>query len=392
MIDRLRELVAHLIWPDARPHRGARTVVCHEWLAVIGGSDKVAAELAAIADAEVVYTFALDDACVEALGIEAPVVTWRCGRWAARSRRFALMLPIMPLVWRALDLARTELVVTSSHACVNAVRSPDARRLSYCHTPMRYAWDWRLERERLPAALRPLMPAGAVVLRWLDRRWSRSVDAYLANSTFVAARIASAYGREDATVIPPPIDVEGPGGFPESGDVLSGAYVITAGRWVPYKRFDLAIEAAELAGRDLVVAGGGPDASRLRSLAGPTVRFVEDPDDQTLRALLARADAFLFCGVEDFGMLPVEAQAAGTPVVARDEGGALDSVIDGETGLLVSGDDPQRWACRIADLDLRRFDPDRIRAHAAAFGADVFRRRVLDALAALRDSPPPVQG
>ncbi|TDT15616.1 glycosyltransferase involved in cell wall biosynthesis [Ilumatobacter fluminis] len=353
-------------------------MVCHEWLAVLGGSDKVAAELAGVAEADVVYTFAVDAGCVDELGFDAPVVTWRLGRWAGRSRRFTLLLPIMPIVWWALDLGHADLVVTSSHSCVNSIRTPAARRVSYCHTPMRYAWDWRLERERMPRPLRPLMPIGAAAFRRLDRRWSSRVDTYIANSSFVAGRIAAAYGRADAVVIPPPIDVAAPepGRVVDADVVPDVRYFVTAGRWVPYKRFDLAIEAAVLAERTLVVAGGGPDAARLRLAAGPTVRFVDEPDDSTLWALLGAADAFLFCGVEDFGMLPVEAQATGTPVVARDEGGALDSVIDGESGTLVHGDDPLRWAEVLRAFDPDRFDAERIRAHAASFGSDVFRRRV----------------
>jgi glycosyltransferase involved in cell wall biosynthesis len=369
--------VRRFVWPDARPE--SERVVCHEWFAVLGGSDKVAAELVRITDADVVYTFALADDCLDALDIDRPVVTWRYGRWAGRSRRFVALLPIMPLVWRALDVAGAELTVTSSHACVNAVRG-GGRRVSYCHTPMRYAWEWRLEVGRLPSWARPLLPPVAAVFRRLDRGWSSHVHTYVANSNTVADRIRRAYGRE-SIVVPPPIDVERfaptePG--VEAAEV--GGPFVTAGRFVAYKRFDLAIEAANIAGMDLVVAGDGPELDRLVALAGPTVRLVVAPTDDQLRDLLGRARAFVFPGVEDFGMLPVEAQACGTPVIARRAGGALDSVVDGVTGCFVDTDDPRDWARALTEFDPGRFVADEIRSHAESFSTERFRHRVADVL------------
>lgn len=352
--------------------------MCQEWFATVGGSDKVAAELAEIARVDVIYTFAIDDSCVEALGIQVPVVTWRLGRWAGRSRRFTLLLPVMPLVWWALDLSAADRVVTSAHSCVNAIRTPHAWRLSYCHTPMRYAWAWGLETERLPAVLRPLFPAGAAILRRADRRWSRRVDRYVANSHFVAGRIRAAYGAE-ASVVAPPVDVDR-FTVPATTPADDAAFV-TAGRWVAYKRFDLAIAAAEAAGVDLVVAGGGPAAAKLRSMAGPRIRFVENPTDDELARLLAGARAFVMCAVEDFGILPVEALACGTPVIARNEGGALDYVVDGVTGQLVAGDSVDAWAAALARFDRGAHDPATIHQHAQQFSRERFRRRVSNLLA-----------
>lgn len=372
-----RRLVSGWVWPDARPFRSARTVVLHEWLAVTGGSDKVADRLARLADADVVFTFALDEVCVADVGFDRPIVTWRFGRWAARSRRFTYLLPVMPFVWWALDLPSARTVVTSSHACVNAARRTSARRLSYCHTPMRYAWEWRLEQERAPRALRPVLAPFAAVLRRLDRRWSRNVDVYLANSSTVAERIEHAY-RRVAEVVPPPVDVER---FPlQPAPRTRDAPFVAAGRFVPYKRFDVTVLAANEAGVPLVVAGDGPDAERLESLAGPTVTIVRSPDDARLARLLADARAFVFPGVEDFGMLAVEAQACGTPVIARRAGGALDNVSDGVTGVFVDGDSVATWAEALAAFDPASFDPRRVRAWADRFDVDAFDRNVRAAL------------
>ena len=374
-----RAWLSRLVWPDARPLDEGATLVAHDWLAVLGGSDKVAAELTEIAGADAIVTFAVNDECVDALDLPVPVVTWRFGRWAGRSRRFALMLPIMPFVWWALDVGRPDLVVTSSHSCVNALRSPGARRVSYCHTPMRYAWAWRLERGRLPRPMRPFLPAVAAIYRRLDRRWSRRVDQYVANSTFVAGRIREAYGAE-AIVVPPPIPTDRFLAVPLRDPAIDAPFVI-AGRWVPYKRFDLAVAAANRAGAPLVVAGDGPERARLSELAGPTVSFVDRPADDELAGLLAGARAFLFCGVEDFGMLPVEAQACGAPVIARREGGALDSVVDGVTGEFVDTDHVGDWAAALSGFDPERYDRSAIRDHAVGFDEAHFRSRMRELLA-----------
>lgn len=387
----IRRLLGRLVWPEAVDHRDARTVVCHEWFAVLGGSDKVAAEITGLAEAEVVYTFAAADECLEALEIACPVVTWRFGRWAGRAHRFKLLLPVMPIVWWSLDLERASTVVTSSHSCVNAVRSPNAYRLSYCHTPMRYAWEWRLEQGRMPRWARPSMRFGAAVLRWLDRRWSRQVDVYVANSNFVADRIRRSY-RRDAVVVAPPVDVDRFRAEPTSTTALEDAPFITAGRLVPYKRFDLAVEAANVAGVDLIVAGSGPDLRRLQSLAGPTVSFVEQPSDDQLADLLANSAAFLFCGVEDFGMLPVEAQACGTPVIARRVGGALDSVVEGVTGELIDTDHVDQWAAALVGFDRSRYDRDTILRHAKTFDLPRFADEMRPLLIAPTGRHAPIDG
>ena len=352
----------------------------------MGGSDKVAARLVELAGAEVVYVFALDRRLVERLGIGAPVVTWRFGEALARVGSFHLLLPLMPLVWRALDLSSAQLVVTSSHACVNAISAPGARRVSYVHTPMRYVWYWRLERDRAGAPVRWLLPVAAPVFRVLDRWWSGQVDTFVANSHFVAARIATAYGR-DAVVIPPPVDTEffspsvPPGDGASSVDGREAPFVL-AGRLVAYKQARVVVEAANRAALPLVVAGNGPELPVLRALAGSTVSFVVDPSDEELRGLFRTGQALLFPGMEDFGMIPVEAQACGMAVIARNEGGARETVVDGVTGLLVEGDDVGEWATALADFGSHQFDPIAIRRNAERFTATRFEEQVASLLLA----------
>lgn len=372
----MRRLVSRLVWPDAQAHSGARRVMAHEWFTTMGGSDKVAARLIALEGADVVYVFALDRRLVERLGVEAPVVTWRFGERLARVGSFHVLLPLMPLVWRSLDLSSAKLVVTSSHACVNAISARHARRISYVHTPMRYVWYWRLERDRVGPPVRWLLPVAAPLFKFLDRRWSRRVDTFVANSRFVAARIERAYGRS-AEVVPPAVDTEffAPGGGGHGVDRADAPFVL-AGRLVAYKQARVAVEAANRVAVPLVIAGSGPELAVLRALAGPTVSFVVDPSDNDLRELFRTGRALLFPGVEDFGMIPVEAQACGMPVAARDEGGACETVVDGVTGVLVDGDDAATWAAALAGFGSHQFDPVAIRRNAERFAPASFDEQI----------------
>jgi glycosyltransferase involved in cell wall biosynthesis len=233
---------------------------------------------------------------------------------------------------------------------------------------MRYAWQWRSEIRRIPLILRPFWPAIAAILRSRDRKWAKRVDIFVANSHNVARRIESLYER-DATVVYPPIDT----GFWTPGDGGRADYFLCAGRLVAYKRVDVALRAARRAGVQLVVAGGGPELHRLRKLArGASVRFVVDPDATTLRTLYRHARALVHPGVEDFGMTLVEAQACATPVIAFAEGGAVEAVIDGRTGLLYEDPSVPALARILRSFNPATYDPDELRRHAEAFGLERF--------------------
>jgi len=369
-------------WPTVEPDRfGADdVVVVHEWLASFG-SDKVAAELVTAGDAVALVCLSVLPGAVDDLDVRVPVHQCRLGGWAARGRRWQFLLPLAPVIWSALDLGAVRRTITSSHSLVNSVpvTADGAGRVCYCHTPVRYGWEWRMERGRLPVPLRPLFPLGARVLRAWDRHVTARVEVFVANSTFVAGRIQAAYDR-DAMVIHPPIDTDW-FRLPTAPPTAAPQEFLVAGRFVPYKRVDLAVRAATEAGVPLVVAGSGPDAARLAALAGPTVRFVDQPCDEELRTLLQRSKALVHPGVEDFGMMVVEAQACGTPVIARAAGGVLDSVDPSCSGVLVDGDDVADWANALlgftdpADASTRR-------EFALGFSRAAFHARVREVLAA----------
>jgi glycosyltransferase involved in cell wall biosynthesis len=275
----------------------------------------------------------------------------------------------MDAAFRSFDLTGFDLVISSNHACAKNVRTPPgALHVCYCHTPMRYAWDPAfLEGEAIGPLARRLLPIGTAWLRHVDRKRAAGPDLFVANSSFVAGRVMQAYGRS-SRVIHPPVDIARLIGTERD----PGEGYLVFGRLVPYKRVDVAIEACARLGRKLIVAGTGRDLDRLRRMAPPSTEFVGHVPEDRLPALFGRARALLFPGVEDFGMVPVEAQATGAPVIAYGVGGVLDSVIDGRTGVLYddgSVDGLCRAMLRFESLSLEERE---LRSNAARFGPDQF--------------------
>lgn len=238
--------------------------------------------------------------------------------------------------FRALNLSEFDIIVSFSSAEAKAVRKtrPDQIHIAYIHTPIRYYWSHYEEFRKefnfgiLTPFIRPVIPFFVKRMRKLDLESTKSIDSFIANSTITQQRIKEYYGRP-STVIHPPAEVDR---FTPSPKGERAGYVLW-GRHVPYKRFDLAIQAANQLGAQLTIAGNGPDTERLKSLAGPTVTFVGRISDAELESLAQSSSAFLFPNEEDFGIAAVEALAAGTPVIAYKKGGALDIVQDGETGV-----------------------------------------------------------
>ena len=347
---------------------GKRVALCHEWFTTLGGSDLCAARIAEILDVDRIYAFTYRQSMVnELLGSREVRLAHPLGATKSAQEHWQRYLPLMPLAWRSLDLSSFDVVVTSSHACVNSVRVPHSTaHISYCYTPMRYAWDPQLEISRFRGIARVLWPAAAAWFRRSDRRWAQRVGGYIAISKTVASRIERFYGRE-SQVVYPPVDTDffTPAPGPREG-------YLAAGRLVGYKRFDIAVEAFTRLGYPLVVAGSGPELARLRARAGPTISFEVQPTRERLRELYRRARALVFPGVEDFGIVPVEAQACGTPVIAQDLGGAAETVLPDVSGVLYSGASTDALIEAVQDLESRAFDPACIRANSERFAAPVF--------------------
>ncbi len=280
-----------------------------------------------------------------------------------------------------------ELIVSNTHfAAATAGTRFDVPHYRVCHSPVRYAWRADLEDDRLSG------PAAVVgrLLRPLLRYWDRSVAQHatitVGNSMSIAERVHNAYDI-DAGVLHPPVDTDSFSSIQRSPQAL-GEHFLCFGRLVGYKRTDIAVRACTEAGLPLVVAGDGPDLKRLRAMAGPTVCFETDVNDTRYRELLSTTSALLFCGEEDFGIVPVEAMAAGVPVIGFGKGGLLDTVIDGVTGVFFADQMTSSLLEAIERFQQQTFDSEKLRAHADQFSNTNFRRQFLEQIAPLTRPTP----
>jgi glycosyltransferase involved in cell wall biosynthesis len=373
-----------------------RIALVHDWLITLGGADRVLLALHELFPQAPVYTALYDPNRLPPSFADLPVRTSWLQRLPGARQRHRSLLPAMPFAFRSFDLRGYDVVISSSHACAHGVRVPNgAVHICYCHTPMRYAWDQAPTYLRSISSLaRPAARMAFAALRAWDRAAAQRVDYYVANSQHVAGRIKAHYGRE-ATVIYPPVDVEfftpSPLPSPPQGgegrilDILSPlgrgegeGYFLVVSRLVPYKRVDLAVLACTQLGLPLVVAGDGPERARLGTMAGPTVRFAGQVDDAGLRELYRGCRALIFPGEEDFGIVPVEAQACGRPVIAYARGGVLETVIPGRTGALFDEQSVASLRMAVGEFEPGRFDSAAIRAHAQRFSPQRFARAMAE--------------
>jgi glycosyltransferase involved in cell wall biosynthesis len=322
--------------------RALRVAIVHEWVDAYAGSEQVFEALAQEFPQADLYALTVTPGVSLNVGGREIETTW-LNRPRLRDRR-SLTLPLMPATWWAVGRLGYDLVISSSHAFAHANRlaREGGIHLSYVHSPARYLWSADIDQRGDAAVLRPAKN----LLRAMDVRASRLVTSYAANSTAVATRISQFWGRQ-STVIHPPVRVE----YFHRHQEISRDYVLGVGRWIPYKNMDLVIRAGEIANMPVKIAGRGPDRDRLLALADSAsvdVEIIESPDDSQLRELYAGARCLVFPTVEDFGIVPVEAQAAGTPIVSIRQGGVLDTVIDGVSGALVPTLQPHDLAAGIS--------------------------------------------
>jgi glycosyltransferase involved in cell wall biosynthesis len=350
---------------------GRRMAVVHEWIDAYAGSEQVFEAIAGVFPTADLIALSHEPGVHLALAGRRVQTTF-LDRAGLRNRR-SLTLPFMPVAWRALGKSKYDVVVSSHHAFAHTNRLADVGiHLSYVHSPARYLWSPEIDERGAAWYFRP----GKCALRSIDLAASKRVTAYAANSTAVAERIQNFWGR-DATVIYPPIRVDFFGEVAAKPPTRD--YVLGVGRWISYKNLHRVIEAADLAGMPVKIAGRGPDKSRIVTAANAArvpVELIEAPSDDVLRDLYRNAACLVFPTVEDFGIVPVEAQAAGTPVVAVAAGGALDTVRDGRTGFLVAESAPEVLSERI--LDVGSIDSLECRRNAARFARAEFDARMQD--------------
>ena len=349
-----------------------KIAVVHDYFTQLGGAEKVAEELMRmLPGADLHATVALPE-CMPPGLMGVPVKTSWMQNLPGMRRYYRLYFLLYPLALPSLDLSGYDLVLSSSSGYAKGVQSNrDAIHVCYCHTPMRWAWSFEnySAREEMGAAKRLLLPHLVRGLRQWDVGASRQPDHFIANSETVAARIWRAYGRI-AEVIHPPIDVQRFRPTQEQDD-----YYMVLARLVSYKRIDLAVQACKLLGRRLLVIGDGPDRARLMTNAGPTISFLGLLSDAAVEHHAARCRALIFPGEEDFGMAPLEVAAAGRPTIAYRAGGAVETIIDGVTGIFFDRQEPEDLAEAIARFERVEWNPAVLRRHAECFGADVFQAR-----------------
>ena len=358
---------------EAEGKRLKVALVC-EWLITYAGSEKVAEAILSVfpqADVYAVVDFLPEENRGWLRGKE--VHTTFIQKLPGAKKHYKSYLPLMPLAIEQLDLSGYDLVISSSHCVAKGVLTgPDQLHISYVHSPMRYAWDLTHEYLRETGLDKGMKGwIAKLILHYLrlwDTRTANGVDYFIANSRFIARRIKKAYGRE-AAVIYPPVSVEA---FPLREEKED--FYLTASRLVPYKKVNIIVEAFNrMPDKKLVVIGAGPGLEEIRRMAAANVEVMGYQPDEVLQDRMQRARAFVFAAEEDFGITPLEAQAAGTPVLAYGRGGALETVRD-NTGLFFAEQTPEAVVDAVREFEFGRdkFSASDCRAWSESFGEERF--------------------
>ncbi|MBU6447076.1 MAG: glycosyltransferase, partial [Verrucomicrobia bacterium] len=350
-----------------------RSAIVHDWLiSGIGGGEKVLEAIHRLFPSKI-HTLVksakgLKGTYFEHLEIDASFIQ----KFPRAEKHYQSYLPFFPLAIERFDFTSYDLVISSSHcAAKGVITGPDQVHICYCHTPMRYAWDLTheyLRQSKLDRGVRGLL--AKLILHYLrgwDAHSAHRVDHFIANSRYIAKRIQKCYGRQ-AEVIYPPVNVHL---FEEQHK--KDNYYLTASRLVPYKRIDLIVEAfARMPEKQLVVIGDGPEWQKIKNKAGKNIELLGFQPEHVLKQHLHKAKGFVFAAVEDFGIAPVEAMAAGTPVIALDKGGVKETVVHGQTGLLYPEQSASSIIHAVQAFETMEFDAHTCRKRAEEFSVSHF--------------------
>ncbi len=353
-----------------------KTAIVHDWLvSSVGGGEKVLEAIHGLFPSPI-YTLLsnqekLKNSYFQNLEIRSSFIQ----KLPFAESKFRSYLPLFPLAIEQFDLREYEVVLSSSH-CVakGAITTPDQLHISYCHTPMRYAWDLMydyLKESKLDKGMKGFFTRFFLqYLRSWDIQSSMRVDHFVANSKFVAARIKKFYGRE-ATVIPPPVDLS----FYKLHEKKENFY-LAASRLVAYKKIDLIVDAFnQMPDKKLVVIGDGPEWKKIKKMAHRNIEILGYQPNSILRDYIQRAKGFVFAALEDFGIIPVEAMGCGTPIIAFGKGGIRETVIDQETGLFFNSQTPAAIREAVENFERLSFDPTICRKRAEEFSLERFNRQ-----------------
>lgn len=349
--------------------------IVHDYLNQYGGAERVLEALHDIYPSAPVYTSMYARDKMPALYRNWNIKTSFMQRLPGVTSHHQVYMPLYPTAFESFNLSKYKVVLSSSSAFAKGViTEANALHVCYCHSPMRFAWNYfdYVEGESWSRWARFVLPLVMTYVRLWDEVSSRRVDAFLANSRVVARRIRKRYGRQ-ATIINPPVDTKL---YRPHADGRHSDYFLVVSRMIPYKRLDIVIDAFNRLKLPLKVVGKGRQETELKAGAGSNITFTGPVSDAQLKELYAGCRAFIFPGEEDFGITPLEAQASGRPVIAYGAGGALETVLPGVTGEFFSTQTADSLADTISNFDESRYDTRAIRKHAEAFDTEVFKSKV----------------
>ena len=354
-----------------------KVALVHDWLVGEGGGERVLHDLHLMYPNAPIYTLVYDKSKAPAWLSECDVRTTYIQNWPGGKTHHRYLLTFMPRAWEALDLTEYDLIIsTCSSCCKGVITRPDAEHICYSFSPTRYVWDLYHEYMANASAIkRFFMPRMIHKVRMWDFQAAQRVDHFAADSNFVGSRIKKFYRRDFTTIYPGTHINEYPI-LEEPED-----FYLVVSRFVHYKRVDIAVEACNTLGRRLVVIGsGGDEEQKLRSIAGSTVEFLGRVSDKEMEYYYSRAKGFLFPGIEDYGITPVEAMSAGVPVLAYGEGGALETVVNGKTGLFFHDQSVNGLVECIKRFESKgvSYSRQQIHDYSLKFSEDVFKKNMGD--------------
>ena len=353
-----------------------KVAIVHDWLVNYGGAERVVETFLEIFPQADIYTLVYDEKKMEKSFPKEKVHTTFIQKIPKATKLYTKLLPLMPLAFEELNLTKYDLVVSSSSCCAKGIiTSPNTLHLSYIHSPMRYIWDLYYEyKEKSNFLVKIFMMAFSKKLRIWDITSSRRIDVLIANSNYIKKRIKKCWGL-DAEVINPPVETEKY--FPNNKEAED--FYVVFSRFVAYKRIDLAIEACKELGKKLVVIGDGEEREKLKKLADndKNIIFTGRISDEEVRDYLQRCKAMIFSAEEDFGIIPVEVQACGRPVIAYGKGGALETVVSGKTGVFFYEQNKESVVKAIEEFEEMKFDTVDILENSKKFSKEIFKEKIL---------------
>ena len=352
--------------------KNLKVAIIHDWLTTKGGGEKVVSYLSDIFPDATIYTSICNkNNLLDNLKDKKIITAFKNHNNSLNHRKY---YPLLPSAFESFDLTNYDLVISSSSSCAKGViTSPDALHICYCHSPMRYAWNFYNEytKDIKNPIKKTFIKYFMNYMRMWDVTSSARVDYFIANSKNVAKRIKKYY-RRDSVVISPPVDTN----FFVPGDTNKNYFLIVS-RFVKYKKLDLAIRAFNELGLPLKVLGDGPEYSYLNSIKSNNVEIIRDPDDETVRSFYQSSKALIFPGEEDFGITPLESQACGRPVIAYKKGGLLETVIEDKTGIFFDTQDVESLKQAVLRFETMHFDKHIIRQHAENFSIEHFKENII---------------